>query len=86
MCRVFSSSKALVLGEDFTSDPVTRTLGIGVRIFSGGQFSVDQQSFSQVLRSSTMFVFQGLVNALLVLSDNPQKLLWAGLTSLFLRL
>ncbi len=47
-CRMYSSSKALVFGDDFASDPVTRTLGICLHIFSGGQLDVDLQAFSQV--------------------------------------
>lgn len=47
--RMFSSGKALAFGEDFTTDPVSRMLGIGLLVFSGGQLRVDLQMFSQVL-------------------------------------
>lgn len=45
---MITSSKALVFGEDFTSDPVNRLLGICLLVFSGGQLKVDLQIFSQV--------------------------------------
>lgn len=54
-CRMYSSGKALLFGDDFASDPVTRTLGICLRIFSGGQLDLDLQAFSQVNIWSPVF-------------------------------
>lgn len=52
--RMLSSSKALAFGEDFTTDPVSRMLGICLLIFSGGQLRVDLQLVAQVRRSSAL--------------------------------
>lgn len=41
--------KALIFGEDFSSDPVSKTLGFGLRLFSGGALSLDVHLFSQYL-------------------------------------
>lgn len=45
---MYTCVKALLIGEDFASDPVTRSLRLGLRLFSGGQLDVNIQSFSQV--------------------------------------
>lgn len=47
--RMFASTKALVVGEDTSSDPVSRTLGMVLRIFSGGTVRLDVAVFSQYL-------------------------------------
>jgi len=47
--RMFASTKALVVGEDTSSDPVSRTLGFVLRIFSGGALILDVAAFSQYL-------------------------------------
>ena len=46
---MFASTKALVVGEDLSSDPVSRTLGLLLRVFSGGAVRLDVQLFSQYL-------------------------------------
>ena len=64
------------MGEDFTSDPVTRTLGICIRIFSGGQLLVDLQSFSQVAYKPLYFACLNLEAKILKGSqERGQKLL-----------
>lgn len=40
---MFASTKALVFGEDMSSDPVSRTLGLLLRVFSGGHVQIDVQ-------------------------------------------
>lgn len=63
------------MGEDFTSDPVTRTLGICIRIFSGGQLLVDLQSFSQVAYKPAYFACLKVeANILKGLQERGQKL------------
>eukprot|EP00889_Picochlorum_renovo_P006817 jgi/Picre1/33847/NNA_001326.t1 len=47
--RMFASSKALVVGEDTSSDPVSKTLAFILRFFSGGSLRLDVQAFSQYL-------------------------------------
>jgi golgi pH regulator len=47
--RMFASTKALVLGEDTSSDPVSRSLGFVVRLFSGGTVKLNVSVFSQYL-------------------------------------
>lgn len=47
--RMFASCKALAVGEDTSSDPVSKTLAFVLRIFSGGTFSLDVKMFSQYL-------------------------------------
>jgi hypothetical protein len=46
---MFASTKALAVGEDTSSDPVSRTLGAGLRLFSGGAVDLDAAAFSQYL-------------------------------------
>lgn len=48
--RMFFSVKALVFGEDFASDPVSRALGFCLRSFSKGRLTLNLQLFSQVAR------------------------------------
>ena len=40
--------RSLIFGEDFTSDPVSKALGLGLRAFSRGQIQVDVAQLSQV--------------------------------------
>ena len=46
---MFASVKALLFGEDTSSDPVTRTLGFVLRLFSGGHLAIDVRQVSQYL-------------------------------------
>lgn len=45
---MFFSAKALMFGEDFTTDPVSKALGFCLRSFSKGRLVVNLQLFSQV--------------------------------------
>ena len=45
---MFFSVKALVFGEDFTTDPVSKALGFCLRSFSKGRLALNLQLFSQV--------------------------------------
>ncbi|KAI7840944.1 hypothetical protein COHA_005374 [Chlorella ohadii] len=47
--RMLASSKALIFGEDFSSDPVSKTLGFVLRLFSGGHLRIDVHQVSQYL-------------------------------------
>lgn len=40
--------RALIFGEDFTSDPVSKALGVALRYFSRGSITVDVPLMSQV--------------------------------------
>ena len=40
--------RSLIFGEDFTSDPVSKALSLGLRAFSAGQIQVDVAQLSQV--------------------------------------
>jgi hypothetical protein len=46
---MFASVKALLFGEDMSSDPVSKTLGLVLRVFSGGAVTIDVHTFSQYL-------------------------------------
>ena len=46
---MFASTKALVLGEDTSSDPVSRSLGFVLGLFSGGTVKLNVSVFSQYL-------------------------------------
>ena len=46
--RMFFSVKALMFGEDFTTDPVSKALGFCLRSFSKGRLTLNLQLFSQV--------------------------------------
>ena len=48
LCRIYSALRALVFGEDFSSDPVSRLLGLLLAFCSHGRISVNTQMFSQV--------------------------------------
>ncbi|KAL4421835.1 hypothetical protein ABPG77_001624 [Micractinium sp. CCAP 211/92] len=47
--RMFASVRALLFGEDMSSDPVSKTLGFVLRLFSGGHLAMDVHLFSQYL-------------------------------------
>ncbi|EFN56411.1 hypothetical protein CHLNCDRAFT_144997 [Chlorella variabilis] len=47
--RMFASVRALLFGEDLSSDPVSKTIGQVLRFFSGGHLSIDVLHFSQYL-------------------------------------
>lgn len=47
--RMFASTAALLVGEDTTSDPVSKSLDVILRIFSGGTIHLDVAVFSQYL-------------------------------------
>ncbi len=40
--------RALIFGEDFTSDPVSKALGMALRYFSGGAIALNVPLLSQV--------------------------------------
>lgn len=46
---MYTCVRSLIFGEDFSSDPVSRALGLIVRKSSGGQVQVDTAMLSQVL-------------------------------------
>lgn len=47
---MYTAMRALVFGEDFTSDPVSNILGYGLRYFSRGTVAINVQLVSQVRR------------------------------------
>lgn len=47
--RMFASARALLFGEDLSSDPVSKTIGLALRLFSGGALTLDVAAFSQYL-------------------------------------
>ncbi len=46
--RIFTCLRALIFGEDFSSDPVSRVFGLIVHKSSGGQVQLDTAILSQV--------------------------------------
>lgn len=48
MHRMYSCIRAIIFGEDFSSDPVSRALGLLVHLFSGGQVQIDTAIVAQV--------------------------------------
>ncbi len=48
LSRIFTCLRALIFGEDFSSDPVSRVFGLIVHKSSGGQVQVDTAILSQV--------------------------------------
>ena len=48
LCRMYTCVRSLIFGEDFSSDPVSRVLGLIVHKSSGGQVHVDTAVLSQV--------------------------------------
>ncbi len=51
---MYTALRALMFGEDFTSDPVSRVLGYVLRYFSHGHLAINVQLVSQV-RGSGLF-------------------------------
>lgn len=47
--RMFASLKALLVGEDTSQDPVSKAIGLVLRVFSGGTVKLDVAVFSQYL-------------------------------------
>lgn len=45
---MFASAKNILLGEDLSSDPVSKTIGLVLRFFTHGHVVLDVQLFSQV--------------------------------------
>lgn len=52
--RIFTCLRALIFGEDFSSDPVSRVFGLIVHKSSGGQVQVDTAILSQVQPLSSL--------------------------------
>ncbi len=48
LSRIFTCLRALIFGEDFSSDPVSRVFGLIVHKSSGGQVQLDTAILSQV--------------------------------------
>ncbi len=48
LSRIFTCLRALIFGEDFSSDPVSRVFGLIVDKSSGGQVQLDTAILSQV--------------------------------------
>lgn len=46
--RMYACVRALIWGEDFTSDPVSKAVGYALRYFSGGTLTVNVPLMSQV--------------------------------------
>lgn len=65
-CRIFTCLRALIFGEDFSSDPVSRVLGLIVHKSSRGQVQLDTAILSQV-RPSSLSQVVALVEPLLLL-------------------
>jgi hypothetical protein len=45
--KMFSCLKSVLFGEDFTSDPVSRVLGVALRLFSRGSLHLNVKAASQ---------------------------------------
>lgn len=56
-CRMYTCVRSLIFGEDFSSDPVSRVLGLILRKSSGGQLQVDPAMLSQVLQLRLIELF-----------------------------
>jgi len=68
--RIFTCLRALIFGEDFSSDPVSRVFGLIVHKSSGGQVQLDTAILSQVrplafLQLVTDMQVAGLLSAML---------------------
>ncbi len=79
LSRIVTCLRALIFGEDFSSDPVSRVFGLIVHKSSGGQVQLDTAILSQVcpLASSqlvTVLQVAGLLSA--VLSCKPSACAW----------
>lgn len=47
--RMIASFLALLLGEDTSSDPVSKTIAVVLRVFTGGSITIDVQMISQYM-------------------------------------
>ncbi len=68
LSRIFTCLRALIFGEDFSSDPVSRVFGLIVHKSSGGQVQVDTAILSQVWPLASLqlvTVMHGLPRAVL---------------------
>ena len=70
LSRIFTCLRALIFGEDFSSDPVSRVFSLIVHKSSGGQVELDTAILSQVrpiasLQLVTAMQGTGLLSALL---------------------
>lgn len=79
LSRIFTCLRALIFGEDFSSDPVSRVFGLIVHKSSGGQVQLDTAILSQVrqlasLQIVTVLQSAGLFSA--VLSCEPSACAW----------
>ena len=54
-CRMYACVRALIFGEDFTTDPVSQGLGFALRYFSGGAIALNVPLVSQV-HSGILFI------------------------------
>jgi hypothetical protein len=54
VCRMYACVRALIFGEDFTTDPVSQGLGFALRYFSGGAIALNVPLVSQV-RSTKLY-------------------------------
>ncbi len=45
---MYACVRALIFGEDFTSDPVSKGVGMALHYFSGGRFALNVPLLSQV--------------------------------------
>ena len=50
--RMYACARALVWGEDFTSDPVSKAVGYALQYFSGGTLTINVPLMSQVYTDS----------------------------------
>jgi hypothetical protein len=75
MFKILTSIRSLVFGEDFTSDPVSKVLGLVIGAFSGGQVTIDVPAVSQYLT----LLFIGTLSAMSLRSflKNMCKLFFA---------
>jgi hypothetical protein len=53
MCRMYACVRALIFGDDFTTDPVSQGLGFALRYFSGGAIALNVPLVSQVRARKT---------------------------------
>jgi hypothetical protein len=51
---MYACVRALIFGEDFTTDPVSQGLGFALRYFSGGAIALNVPLVSQVCPTSTV--------------------------------
>lgn len=49
---MYACARALVWGEDFTSDPVSKAVGYALQYFSGGTLTINVPLMSQVSTAS----------------------------------